>query len=52
MERKDPNKPFSFEFDEQGTNMVSEQIMDSYNTGYIDHESAANEGEEFFSAEG
>ncbi|MFS0775685.1 hypothetical protein ABC255_06735 [Neobacillus sp. 3P2-tot-E-2] len=35
MSNLDPNKTFSFEFDEQGTNEVSEQIMDSYNSGYV-----------------
>jgi hypothetical protein len=35
MSNLDPNKPFSFEFDEQGTNEVSEQIMNSYNSGYV-----------------
>ncbi|WP_286229357.1 hypothetical protein [Neobacillus mesonae] len=52
MGRIEPSKQFSFEFDEQGTNMVSEQIMDSYNSGFIDHDKAADEGEDFFSAEG
>jgi hypothetical protein len=35
MSNQDPNKTFSFEYDEQGTNKVSEQIMDSYNSGFI-----------------
>ena len=35
MSKQDPNKTFSFEFNEQGTNEVSEQIMDSYNSGFI-----------------
>ncbi len=38
MSNQDPNKTFSFEYDEQGTNEVSELIMDSYNSGYIDQE--------------
>jgi hypothetical protein len=37
MVQKDPNK-FTFEFDENGTNEVSAQIMDSYNSGVIDQE--------------
>jgi hypothetical protein len=37
MLKQDPNK-FTFEFDENGTNEVSEQIMDSYNSGYIGQE--------------
>ncbi|GHH97290.1 hypothetical protein [Neobacillus kokaensis] len=52
MGMRDPNKHFSFEFDEQGTNMISEQIMDSYNSGFIDDEKNADEGDDFFSAEG
>lgn len=35
MSKQDPNKSFTFEFNEQGTNEVSEQIMDSYNSGFI-----------------
>ncbi|MDR7077801.1 hypothetical protein J2Y03_002827 [Neobacillus niacini] len=36
MFKHDPtNKSFTFEFDEKGTNEVSEQIMDSYNSGFI-----------------
>lgn len=38
MFRQDPNKTFSFEYDEQGTIEVSEQIMNSYNSGFIDQE--------------
>jgi hypothetical protein len=37
MLKQDPNK-FTFEFNENGTNEVSEQIMDSYNSGYIGQE--------------
>jgi hypothetical protein len=37
MLKQDPNK-FTFEFDENGTNEVSEQIMESYNSGYIGQE--------------
>lgn len=35
MSKQDPSKSFTFEFNEQGTNEVSEQIMDSYNSGFI-----------------
>lgn len=35
MFMQDPNKNFTFEFDENGANEVSEQIMNSYNSGYI-----------------
>jgi hypothetical protein len=36
MFKSDPNKTFTFEFDENGTNEVSQQIMNSYNSGFID----------------
>jgi len=35
MTKRDPNSKFSFEFDEHGVNEVSEQIMNSYNSGFI-----------------
>jgi hypothetical protein len=35
MSKQDPNKTFTFEFDENGANEVGQQIMDSYNSGYI-----------------
>ncbi|WP_413308285.1 hypothetical protein AA0X95_09530 [Bacillus sp. 1P10SD] len=35
MEKRDPNNQYSFEFDEKGSNEVSQQIMNSYNSGYI-----------------
>jgi hypothetical protein len=35
MSKQDPNKSFTFEFNDHGTNEVSEQIMDSYNSGFI-----------------
>ena len=35
MSKQDPNKSFKFEFNEHGANEVSEQIMDSYNSGFI-----------------
>jgi hypothetical protein len=36
MNKNELKKKYSFDFDEQGTNEVSEQIMDSYHSGYID----------------
>ncbi|MGG0719776.1 hypothetical protein ABE096_19620 [Robertmurraya massiliosenegalensis] len=33
---KDPKKGLSFDYDEQGTKQVSEQIMNAYNSGVID----------------
>lgn len=47
MFKQDPNKTYLFEFDEQGTNEVSEQIMDSYNSGYIDQETGQIRSEVF-----
>jgi hypothetical protein len=38
MKKNDPKNQFSLEFDEQGTIEVSNQIMDSYNSGFIDQE--------------
>jgi hypothetical protein len=35
MPKQDPSKSFTFEFNEHGANEVSEQIMDSYNSGFI-----------------
>lgn len=35
MLKKDGSKSFTFEFNEHGANEVSEQIMDSYNSGFI-----------------
>ncbi|WP_169797619.1 hypothetical protein [Neobacillus fumarioli] len=36
MVKQNPDKQYLFKFDEQGTNEVSQQIMNSYNTGFID----------------
>ncbi|MCM3569601.1 hypothetical protein [Neobacillus mesonae] len=44
----DPNQQTKYEFDEQGANMVSEQIMESYNSGHIDHEMTSDEEESSF----
>lgn len=41
MKKNDLEKKYTFDFDEQETNSVSEQIMDSYNTGYINQEDSA-----------
>ncbi|WP_307403626.1 hypothetical protein [Neobacillus ginsengisoli] len=51
MEKSDPNKQ-SFEFDQQGTNEVREQIMDSYNSGYIGQGTALADSEDFTETEG
>lgn len=47
MGMKDPNKQYTFEFDEQGTNEVSEQIMDSYNSGFVDQGTAIADSDDF-----
>lgn len=35
MEKRDPKEHNTFFYDEDGTNQVSAQIMDSYNSGVI-----------------
>ncbi|HYK72686.1 MAG TPA: hypothetical protein VEV44_06100 [Pseudoneobacillus sp.] len=35
MEKRDPKEHNSFYYDEDGINQVSEQIMNSYNSGVI-----------------
>jgi hypothetical protein len=45
MTKSNPNKMFTFEFNENGTKEVSEQIMDSYNSGFIDQGETAVESE-------
>jgi hypothetical protein len=35
MPKQDPSKSFTFEFNEHGANEVSQQILDSYNSGFI-----------------
>lgn len=51
MVKRDPIKQ-SFEFDQQGTNKVSEQIMDSYNSGYIGQGTGFADSEDFAETEG
>jgi hypothetical protein len=36
MKKRDTNEQYGFFYDEDGTNEVSQQIMDSYNSGVID----------------
>ncbi len=38
MGKSEENKELNLTFDDQGTNIVSEQIMDAYNFGVIDQE--------------
>lgn len=40
MVKRDSNKQMAFEFNEQGVDEVSEQIMNSYNSGFIDETTA------------
>lgn len=52
MVKRDPNKQSSFEFDEQGANEVSNQIMNSYNSGFIDEGTALADSDDFSAVEG
>ncbi|MGX6443035.1 hypothetical protein ACWM35_07350 [Neobacillus sp. K501] len=52
MSIQDPNRTFSFEFDETGANEVSEQIMNSYNSGFIGEGEAEASRDDFQAAEG
>ncbi|WP_195891931.1 hypothetical protein [Neobacillus dielmonensis] len=36
----DPKRKYTFDFDERGTKEVSDQIMNSYNLGFIDQGTA------------
>lgn len=36
MKKRNTNEQYGFFYDEDGTNEVSQQIMDSYNSGVID----------------
>lgn len=47
MGKMDPNKQYTFEFDDQGANLVSEQIMDSYNSGFVDQGTAIADSDDF-----
>jgi len=38
MGKQEMPKKYKLDFDENGTNEVSEQISDSYNLGFIDQE--------------
>ena len=38
MEKSKGIKPLNLTYDDQGTNIVSEQIMDAYNFGVMDQE--------------
>ncbi|WML40834.1 hypothetical protein RCG19_03860 [Neobacillus sp. OS1-2] len=51
MEKRDPNNKYSFEYDEQGLNEVSEQIMNSYNSGFMGEGTALADSEDYAAAE-
>lgn len=40
MNKRDPKGKSNYFFNEEGTNEVSEQIMDAYNSGVIDQTNA------------
>lgn len=42
MKKRDPIEQYGFFYNEDGTNEVSQQIMDSYNSGFVG-ESAVDE---------
>lgn len=51
MKKNEAGNKYSFEFDEKGTTEVSEQIMDAYNSGFIDQDdfqSTASQADEDF----
>lgn len=50
MEKRDPNNQYSFEFDEQGSNEVSQQIMNSYNSGFVGEVAAVADQADFNAA--
>lgn len=41
MKKSEGIKPLNLTYDDQGTNIVSEQIMDAYNFGVVDQENGA-----------
>lgn len=51
MGKNEQNKKFLFEFNEHGTNEVSQQIMDSYNSGFIGEGTAIADSNEFAGTE-
>jgi hypothetical protein len=49
--KRDPNSKSRYEFDENGTNEVREQIMNSYNSGFIDQGTANATEQDFIETE-
>jgi hypothetical protein len=52
MVKKDPNKTATFEYNDYGVNEVSEQIMNSYNSGFIDQDTMAQANDDVQITEG
>jgi hypothetical protein len=52
MTKRDQKGKFTFDFDEQGTNEVSEQIMNSYNSGFIGQDDVEHFRDEYTGMEG
>lgn len=51
MTKRDQKGKFTFDFDEQGTNEVSEQIMNSYNSGFIGQDEAESGSDRYVGTE-
>ncbi|MFP5114523.1 hypothetical protein ACSU64_19360 [Bacillaceae bacterium C204] len=52
MVKHEQKNQFSFEFDEQGTKEVSQQILNSYNSGFIGEGTAIADNDNFAGTEG
>jgi hypothetical protein len=46
VKKNESKNQYSFEFDEQGATVVSEQIMNAYNSGFIDQEELQEDRDE------
>ncbi|WHY65967.1 hypothetical protein [Neobacillus sp. SuZ13] len=51
MGKNEQNKKFVFEFNEHGANEVSQQILDSYNSGFIGEGTAIADNADFAGSE-
>lgn len=49
--KREQNKQVSFEFNEEGTNEVRQQIMNSYNSGFIGEGTGIADSDDFASTE-
>jgi hypothetical protein len=43
VKKRNPEEQYGFFYDEDGTNLVSQQIMDSYNSGIIGEQNQVHE---------